>query len=239
MLLDQVDQRVAVEALHRDDRRAVGQAHVEDDRLAVDVEEGQQADERVLLGEGHRVVGLLDVRDQVAVGEHHALHQAGGAARVGQHGELLGIDLDRLGRGAGLDPRDEAHGIVDEHLRPRVLLLAAHLLLREQRVHRRDHSARAQDPVVDDAPLRAVRADQGDHVAPADPVRLERCGDGVDLRRELGVGGRFAGGGIDEGRVIAARGRLAEHVLGHGEIRDLDVRLGAAVDQSFTPRQPA
>ena len=98
VLLHEAEVALEVEARHRHERRAVAQDGVHDDVQAVDVEQRQDADERVV--GGHRLLrrGLQDVRHQVAVGEHYALRQARGAARVGQRDEVVGAG-GRVGRG--------------------------------------------------------------------------------------------------------------------------------------------
>jgi hypothetical protein len=66
---------------------------------AVDVEERQDRDEGLTVLEVGRRERLGDVGDQVAVGEHHALRQARGARRVGQHHRVVGqVDRDLLGQ---------------------------------------------------------------------------------------------------------------------------------------------
>ena len=62
------------------------------------MEQGQDADQRVFGGHGLLDRRLQDVGHQVAMGEHHALGQAGGAARIGQRHEVVGP-----GGGAGRD----------------------------------------------------------------------------------------------------------------------------------------
>jgi hypothetical protein len=49
VLFDDVEELLEVEAGHGDDRRPLGETQVEHDGLPVDVEEGQQADQHVLL----------------------------------------------------------------------------------------------------------------------------------------------------------------------------------------------
>ena len=87
---DETQEPLEVEARHRDERRPVAQDRVHDDAEAVDVEQRQDADERVVGGHGLLGRRLQDVGHQVAVGEHHALGQARGPARVGQRDEVVG-----------------------------------------------------------------------------------------------------------------------------------------------------
>jgi hypothetical protein len=82
--LDQLQVALEVEARHRHDGGAVAQDRVHHDVQSVDVEERQDADERVVLRHGLLRGRLQDVGHEIAVAEHHALGQARGAARVGQ-----------------------------------------------------------------------------------------------------------------------------------------------------------
>ena len=50
----------------------------------------------------------------------------------------------------------------------------------------------------------------------------------ADAVGELGVGGDPAAGAVDQGGLVAAGGGAAEHVLGEGDRRDLDVGVRAA-----------
>ena len=97
--LNDAHQRIEIEALHQDlmcagSQRCVHQHH------AVDVREREK--ERVGVG-GADAAGVEILRlvaDERAVGEHHALRQAGRAARVRKRGELALIDPD-VGRVRG------------------------------------------------------------------------------------------------------------------------------------------
>ena len=217
-----------------------------DHRLAVDVEERAAAPTSTSSSpiQRHRVPGLLDVRHQVAVGEHHALHQAGGAAR----------DTGSTARSSGSIPstslRRARPGSTPRRRTPR---------RRRSGASRRSSPpggrsppgvssgfigvttrAGAQDRRGRRSPTRRCSGRPGRPRRPCrSPCAWSAGGDRVHLRGELGVGGHLAGGAVDERRMVAARGRAAHHVLGHGEIRDLDVRLWAAVDQSLTPRSGA
>jgi hypothetical protein len=101
MAFEEIEERPELEARHGDQGRAREQALVHDHAEPVDVEEGEHGDDDVVLRE--RVYGLCldEIRDQVAVAEHHPFHHPGGAARVGDRGDVRGrIDLDpgrRLG----------------------------------------------------------------------------------------------------------------------------------------------
>ena len=76
VLLDRREELREVEARHRDDARAAPQGVVEHERLAVDVEERQDGDHAVVLADRPHGRVLAEVRDEVAVRQHHALGQA-------------------------------------------------------------------------------------------------------------------------------------------------------------------
>ena len=236
--LDDVQQLLEIEARHVDDRGALGQAQVEHHRLAVDVEVGQEPDQDVVLRDRHRAPGLLDVRHQVPMGEHHPLHHSRGPARVGQDGEVFGIHLDLLRLRAEHRLADQTLGVVDHQPSAGVLDLPRDLLLHEQRVHRRHDRPRPEDRVVGDPPLGAVRPDEPDDRPLDDPPRLKQRRDGVDLCGEIPVGGDLAAGAVDERRMVAARRRPADHVLGQRDVRDLDVGFRAAVDHDLSSPGP-
>ena len=83
-----------VEALDQHDRGARGQREAEHHVEAEDVEQRQDAEHDVV-GASCPGVGaaLLDVGQQVAVGEHRRLRRAGGAAGEQQHGDGARLEL--------------------------------------------------------------------------------------------------------------------------------------------------
>ena len=98
---------------------------------------------------GVRGQGLLDVCDQVAVGQHHALLSGPRPrwSRAGSPGPRPG----RSRRPSGVAPSSPmlvTTSTLDHLLRLRVLELLADLVLGQQRVDRRHHRAGTQDPVV-------------------------------------------------------------------------------------------
>ena len=172
VLLNQVEKLLEVEARHGDDRRAAPKALVQDHGLPVDVEEGQDADQDVVLGDLERVLDLHQVRDQVLVGEHHALGQPRRAARVRQDRQVVAGDLDARAPRAG-SPINSDSGVApsaspttktsstpaasaafcghvqerrdrQEELRTGVLELVLELAGRVERVHRRGLAAGAR-----------------------------------------------------------------------------------------------
>ena len=81
-----------VEPRHRDDRDPGTQAGVHEHLHAVDVEERQDGDERLVLADVRAGEHLRDIGHEVAVREHHALVHAGRARRVRQHHDGVGVD---------------------------------------------------------------------------------------------------------------------------------------------------
>ena len=116
MVADGVEHRVGVEAREQDRRRAAQQRAVEADAEAVHVEERQREHQPVAGGPAPREPERLAARQQVAVREHGALGRAGGARRVAEQREVVGLGAGRApaGRASG---RSTA-GVVDD-ARPR------------------------------------------------------------------------------------------------------------------------
>ena len=100
---------------------------------AVDVEERQHGDEGlVLVAASTRAERLRDVRDEVAVREHHALRQAGRARRVRQHDDVVEVDRHLLRERLADSSVNAAIGVVAVGLTDDV-----HLLDRRVRDRRR------------------------------------------------------------------------------------------------------
>ena len=243
VLLEQVEELPHVEPRHRHDRRPLGEPEVHDDRLAVDVEERERADQHVVGADPVDRADLLHVRDEVAVREHHALRQPGRAAREREHGEValrihpgIADGAVRLGQRLelvhGVEARD---GVAqrarrDHRLRVRARELLADLVRREQRVDRGDDRAERARGMEGDHPVGRVRAEQADGVALADPL-LRQPGRGPrDALGELGVRGHRARRAVDQRRLVAALRRAAHHVRGERQRRDLDLWIRAAQD---------
>ena len=236
-----------VEARHRHDRRALGEPEVHDDRLAVDVEERQHADQHVVGADPVDRADLLHVRDEVAVREHHALRQPGRAARERQHGEVA---LPDRPPGSPTAPSAVGQRLELEHARRSPPTRAA------QRARRRSRpcapalasclptssgvssglievtiapSAIAAWKATD--PVGRVRAEQADGVALADPV-LRQPGRRSRVTRSASsayvvTAPRRA---VDQRGLVAALRRAAHHVRGERQRRDLDVGIRAAQD---------
>ena len=90
ILLQQPEKRLQLELGQRHERGAVPQAQVQDDLHPIDMEERQHGDDAILLRDVKHWGGLDQVRHEVAMRQHHALRESGGATRVRQHGEIKG-----------------------------------------------------------------------------------------------------------------------------------------------------
>ena len=238
MPLRQRQRALRVEAWHDHLGDARDQPAVEQHHHAVDVIEGQDVERDIGLLHDAGAERLTDVRRQVLVTEHDALRQAGRAAGVRQHGDVLhGIDGDgrRVAlRGARHLPRllqlihahelrqlllrfiDDGHQRAEREdgLRAGVAELMLDLALAIERVQRRDGGAGEQRAVQRDGVLGRVRRVDGYHVALADAVVLQRARHAAHGRPQFGEGVRRAIGG-DQRRLAGQPpdGRL-DH-LGH------------------------
>ena len=255
VLLEDVDELREVEPRQDDDRRALPQRHVHQHGHPVDVEERQDGDDPVL--GAHRVqrVDLGQVHADARVGEHHALGQARGAARVGQDRDVLGGVHLHVGHGTGrreqflhaavaldlvagpdrtvagrLDRDRQQRADGDHHRRLAVVELVGHVLGRGQRAQRRHRGAGTARPVEHHRVEHRVRAVQRDDVARLDPELGETGRHPVDHLRQLGVGDRLPGDPVDQGRMVAAGGRAGEHGLVDRGRRGLDGRELTGVD---------
>ncbi len=80
-----------MEARHQHQRRAENHRRIQHHIQAVDVIERQKAEDLVggIQRGPIRSDELINVGDEIGVGEHHSFGQAGGAAGVGKRGEGL------------------------------------------------------------------------------------------------------------------------------------------------------
>ena len=190
---------------HRDVERA---------GLAERVEQRQPAEDHVLRARADEVgTHHLGVADEVGVGELGALRLAGRAGGIEEHRGVLAVPVCHLlVRGGGGQEIAEADRIDDDRLRVRVLGAAArfvrelvpgedqprpgvaevisHLPPLEQRVHRDDHTARAEHAVVGDGELGDVGHHDPDPVAGLETALPQHPGDQGARLVEFGVGGR-------------------------------------------------
>ena len=242
MLLDEREVFDHVEARHEDLRRAEADRAGHQQVERVDVEIRQHVEKDVVATHRHGGEELLLVRGEVAVRQHHALREAGRAARVRKGREVVERDADaRRARGGLGDEVVEPGGpvggragareqparrelradgldhrperLVDEHrLRPRVVDLEAHLTLLGERVDRVHDAAGLQRAVEGDDELDRVRHEERDAIARPDPAASERHGEAVRRGVEVGVG--HGAVPVDEGRLRRdLAGDLAQAVL--------------------------
>ena len=96
IVLEDPQESLELEPWHGDDRgpRVKGQVH--DHRHPIDVVEGHHPQHTLAFAHVEALLGLGDVRHQVAVRQHDTLGHAGRAARIGKCHQVFGwIDLDR------------------------------------------------------------------------------------------------------------------------------------------------
>ena len=243
MRLEQVEERAEVEARHRHDRRPLRQAEVDHHGLAVDVEERQRADQHVVGADPVDGADLLHVRDEVAMGQHHALRQAGRAARERQHRDVgAGID----GGGAGVAGVGRQRLEREDAVQLGLAQGAAQRLGHDHRARARGRAAAPtscgvssgfsgvtsapsdDDRVERDRPGRRIGAEQADGVPGPDPLGGKPGRDARDLVGELGVGRDRAARPVDQRRLVTARGRAGDDVLRQRDLRNVDVGVRAA-----------
>ena len=87
--LQHVQELFQLEARHDDDGRSFEETRVHDDVHAVDVEERQDGDQRVLFRDAINFFKLAQVSDHVVMRQHHTLRHAGRAARIRQRNDVF------------------------------------------------------------------------------------------------------------------------------------------------------
>ena len=203
---------------------------------------------------------LGHVGDEVAMGQHHALGDAGGAGGVRQHDGVVGVDRHLLGErrthqvgeragplgfaddedlldGGALGGRSgdvEERRDRDEQPGVRVDELVVDLALDVRRVDRRDDPAGVRDAVEDDGVLRDVRGEQGQRLAGLEAARHQAAGQRAHALEEAAVRQRASARAVDEGRLVAELLGSREHVVGQGEVGDLDLGQRAGVDHAHS-----
>ena len=257
VLLHRLQEGLQLEARHAHDGGAAVEALVHDHVHPVDVEEGQDRQDLLVLVDVLDDLGLDQVGDQVAVRQHHALGEAGGAAGVGQRDQVLGrVDIDR-GRLAQAEQGGEggdALGLAEHRdlLDARLACRLARLL--QQRRHRQQQlglrvlelerdlvggvervqsgvDATGQgNPVEGHGVLGQVGRHDRQHIALAEATFMQARGELAHRFVELGV------------RVAATAGRVHDRLLGAHLLRvpeherrewgggDAHVRVGALED---------
>ena len=257
VLLQQVEEPLEVEARHRDDGGAGLQRGAHDHRHAVDVVEGQDADERVVGRDALVGRDLGHVGDQVVVRQHDALRHPRGAARIGQRGQVvarvyrhrrrlgpghqrrerrrpvrLAEDEDLLHPGAfrALSRRVEKLRDGQEEPGPRILKLTLDLCGRVERVHRGDDPAGGRHAEERGGVLRQVGTVDGEHVSAREAACGETRRDRTHGSPELRVGQGSIRRAVDQRRLVGPPVGVLEHVLVQRPDRDLDVGERAPVD---------
>ncbi len=89
MILDQSQELLQFKTRHRDDRRTVIEACVQDDHQPVDVKEREHTDELIVIADLLNPNRLADVCHQVVVREHDPLREARGPAGIGHGDQVL------------------------------------------------------------------------------------------------------------------------------------------------------
>ena len=250
VLGDQAEELVEVEPRHRHDRRPGPQALVHDHRLPVDVEEGQDPDQDVVLGDREPVLHLDQVRDQVASGSASRPWAARScrSSRAGPRGRSP-ASISTSGAAAGSPSRSvngaapsaspttktssdagrrgRLAGDVQERrhrqqdLRLRVVQLVLELARRVERVGGRRATARARDAVERDRVLREVRHVDGERVARPEAARGEPRRECARRTVELRVRDRPTARAVDQRRLVAQLLRALEHERGHVPVGEL------------------
>ena len=91
MILQRFEKQFKFELGQGHDGGSLHQRAAQNDHHAVDVKEGQDADDGIVGGQhGHRRMHLTQIRHQIAMRQHHALRDARRAAGVRQHAHIGG-----------------------------------------------------------------------------------------------------------------------------------------------------
>ena len=223
------------------------------------MEEGEHAHDDVVVREPrHRSERLVHVGDEVVVREHHALGEAGGAARVGQDHEVFaGVDrhvghrpvlFQERGEGSGarglpedehlLDARAagglsrlvEERGDGQEEAGATVRELVLQLLDGVRRVDRGDDPAHQRNRVEGDRVLGAVGAVDRENVAFLETAGGEPERTALHGTRPVAVGQDAAGRPVDEGGFFGPLRRGLQEQGSERNFRDRHVGERAAED---------
>ena len=261
--LDQPQRRLEVEARQRHLHAAEREVEVHQHGHAVDVEIRQEGQRRVAGSDVEHPLDLQHVGDEVAVGEHHALGQPGGARGI-REGDHVGRGVDRRlrpqrraeqrveRRGAvgGADHRDLGHpgplgagprgfeqgGDGHQQLGAGVAQLVAHLVGGVAGVQRGDRAAGPGDGVERLDEPGQVRGHDRDDMAGSDAARGEPAGQPLDPVAQLGPGDDAPGRAFDDRGLVRTAREAAEDQFGDRDIRNRHVRERAAVNgHAFPP----
>ncbi len=159
------------------------------------------------------------------------IRSVSGVAPVGlaDHEDLL--DGGPLGGGSG-HVEERRHG--DEQPGVRVDELVVDLALDVRRVDRRDDPAGVGDAVEDDGVLRDVRGEQGEGLAGLEAARHQAAGQRAHALEQAAVRQRASARAVDQGRLVGELLGSCEHVVGQGEVGDLDLGQRAGVDHAHS-----
>ena len=255
-VLQHLQEHFEIELRHRDDRRRAHEAMHQDDHHPVDVKERQHAEQRRHLDVFDRL-DLIQLRDDVAMGEHHALRQAGRPGRVGQHHEIVGrIDLHRrriLVDHDGRERRQPRHLVDRDQLdrffrfRDRRLRLVREARDREENrdaaIGQLERQLFGSADGVRGVHDRAKRHHAEEHDRPLGHVGRPERHDVALLDAPGGQSGRGAANLVEQGSVgncppgqavghrdgVGSGGGVTEHLFHQVDVGDLDIRKGTAI----------
>ena len=261
VFLQRFEERLGLEARQDHQHCTTGQPEVHDYRHREDVKQ-RQHQQHAIVGSRHaRMLGAQHqhvVGHQIAVGQHHPLAGPGGAARIGQHGQIASrFDRRRrrvVGRRAQPGEGFVAVGRVEYDdlpesagfgSRPRVLEQRTHreqaagagvphlpfeLVGEVHRVDRRDDTAHAQDRLEGQHEFDRVAGVDRDHVALAIAPAAQRRIDRADLVAQAPVAQTAAAEGLDQRRAVEVVLELRFKIRGPRKVGDRYRRRRAAND---------
>ena len=222
------------------------------------MEEGQERHDDVPLAEALPVphaLALAQVGDQIAVGQHDALGQARGPARIRERDQVLSrVDargrwlrarLEELGEGRGAFRRPEDKDLLHHALLRRLLRLVeegrhrhqepgarvrellGELVSRVQRIRRRVDAAEGRHGEEDHGILGHVGAVDREDVALLESPLGQACRGPPHAVRELRIRQGTTRRRVDESRLVAEPRGMAQDVVGDGHLGDTHVRARA------------
>jgi hypothetical protein len=241
---------------HRHDRGPALQHRVHEAHEPVDVKERQHREDAITLACMEQTGVLADVRDQVAVGEHHALGQPRGTAGIREGDDIVGgVDRDPGRLANRLQQRRERRRLVGlavhkdllyarrlrrhgrllklvwhRHQQPRTAItqLACQLAGGQQRVGGRVDTTDRRDRVKRDRVLGQVRRVVGKHVALAKAALGQARRRRADRLHQLRVGDSPAAWRVDQRRPIAQPSGASQNEVRERHIGNRDICKRAA-----------